>query len=89
MDALCIHHEMKTLTVKNITDELYERLGREAKANRRSLNQQVIFQLERSIPNGTVRSVEDELADLDDFRESLGFIAFDADITEAKREGRP
>jgi len=89
LDALCIRDEMKTLTVKNISDDLYDRLGKDAKANRRSLNQHVIFQLERLVLAGSATAAEDELADLDDFRESLGFTAYDADITEAKREGRP
>lgn len=40
---------MATLTIKNIPMELYERLKRRAKANRRSINQEVIAVIERSL----------------------------------------
>ena len=38
---------MKTLTLKNVPDETYARIGRVAKANSRSLNRQAILLLER------------------------------------------
>ena len=40
---------MSTLTVKNIPPELYERLKEKAKANRRSLNNEIIVILEREL----------------------------------------
>lgn len=80
---------MKTLTLKNVPDELYARLGRAAKASRRSLNQHVIVQLEASFENIGGKDMDDELAELDEFRKRLGFIALDTDITKAKHEGRP
>ena len=40
---------MATLTLKNVPDELVERLKREARDNRRSLNQQALVGLERSL----------------------------------------
>ncbi|MCC5790014.1 MAG: Arc family DNA-binding protein [Opitutales bacterium] len=36
---------MATLTIRNIPDEVHERLKRRAKENRRSLNQEVIAEL--------------------------------------------
>jgi len=40
---------MATLTIKNIPLEVYERLKRRAKANRRSINQEVIAVIERAL----------------------------------------
>jgi len=40
---------MPTITVKNIPDELYERLKQLAKANRRSINSEIIVCIERSV----------------------------------------
>ena len=36
---------MKTITLRNVPDELHARLAARAKANRRSLNQEVIAEL--------------------------------------------
>jgi len=40
---------MAVLTLKNVPDELVQRLKREARQNRRSLNQEAIFRLEKSV----------------------------------------
>jgi hypothetical protein len=80
---------MKTLTLKNVPDDTYERIGRAAKANRRSLNRQAILWLERAGSEEPEIGLEDELEDLEEFRRNLGFTAFDVDITQAKHEGRP
>ncbi len=40
---------MATLTIKNIPMDVYERLKRRAKANRRSINQEVIAVIERAL----------------------------------------
>ena len=40
---------MATLTLKNVPEDLVEQLKDEAKQNRRSLNQEAIFRLERSL----------------------------------------
>ncbi len=59
---------MHTLTLKNVPQELVDRLKLRAKRNRRSLNQEAIACLEL-----TVRSLapEDILAKADAFREGL------------------
>jgi len=62
---------MATLTLRNVPDELYQRLKREAARNRRSLNQEAISLLEKSSPRSS-DDVEAELARLDAFRASLG-----------------
>jgi hypothetical protein len=40
---------MATLTLKNVPEELIERLRREAEAGKRSLNKEAIARLERSL----------------------------------------
>ena len=40
---------MATLTIKNIPVDVYERLKHRAKANRRSINQEVIAVIERAL----------------------------------------
>ena len=45
-------HEVNTLaniTVKNIPDDLYEKLSRSAKINRRSINQEIIVCIENCV----------------------------------------
>ncbi|RME75150.1 MAG: Arc family DNA-binding protein [Chloroflexi bacterium] len=40
---------MPTLTIKNLPEELYEKLKRQAEINRRSLNSEVILCIERAV----------------------------------------
>jgi plasmid stability protein len=40
---------MYSITVKNIPDEIYENLKRSARRNRRSINNEIILILERSL----------------------------------------
>jgi len=40
---------MANITVKNIPDDLYEKLSRSAKINRRSINQEIIVCIENSV----------------------------------------
>lgn len=40
---------MKTVTVKNIPDEVYELLQQSAEANRRSVNSEIIVCIERQV----------------------------------------
>ncbi len=62
---------MATLTVKNLPDELYERLKRRARARRRSINSEAIVLLEEALkaPSSDeealmerVRAVRDEVS---------------------------
>jgi len=45
---------MATLTIKNIPDELYEKLKRSAEANRRSINSEIIVCIERTVTSHRV-----------------------------------
>lgn len=52
---------MATLTLRNIPDPVYERLKAFADRNRRSLNNEAVTRLERSV-GGAVLDVEAEIA---------------------------
>lgn len=45
---------MPTITVKNIPDDLYERLKRMAESNRRSINSEIIHCIEKSVTSQPV-----------------------------------
>lgn len=80
---------MATMTIKNMPDELYVALKETAAANRRSLNSQAILCLERAVrstPIDTRRLVSRVRARRARLK---GIFVTDADINEAKREGRP
>ena len=77
-----------TLTLKNIPDELYERLKAAASLHRRSLNGEAIACLERVL-NPTKVSVPERLERARRLREELDGVSFQAeDIAAFKREGR-
>ena len=40
---------MRNITIKNIPDDLYEKVKRNAKSKRRSLNQEIIVCIEKSV----------------------------------------
>ncbi len=50
---------MATLNVKNVPDELYEQVRRRARRERRSLSQEVIVLLGRSLVDAPSRSILD------------------------------
>lgn len=77
-----------TITLKNIPDEVYERLKASAEANRRSLNSEAIVCLETVLLPGRVRPAE-RLARARALRASLSQGKFRAkDVDRLKREGR-
>jgi antitoxin FitA len=77
-----------TLTLKNIPEEVYERLKAAAEANRRSLNSEAIVCLESVLAPGRVPPGE-RLARARALRSALPKGKFRArDIDALKREGR-
>ena len=82
---------MATLTIKNLPDEIYAALSRTAKRNRRSINNEAIVQLERSVR--IPKKDRDELvAEITENREKLrlrGVYLTDEFLEFAKNEGRP
>ncbi len=78
-----------TLTLKNIPDEVYERLKASAEAHRRSLNSEAIVCLESVLVPGRV-AVTERLARARALRSALPKGKFRAkDIDAHKRQGRP
>jgi plasmid stability protein len=80
---------MPSITVKNIPDDLYERLRRAAGANRRSINSEIIVCLERQLRS---RAVDPErvLARAGTLRQKTAVHPIsDRELNEAKRAGRP
>lgn len=78
-----------TLTLKNIPDEVYERLKVVAKANRRSLNSEIIMCLETVLMSTRI-SPKERLARARQLRAKLNAEEFQVDDTDImKKQGRP
>lgn len=78
-----------TLTLKNLPDEVYERLKASASLHRRSLNSEAIVCLETVLLPTRIPPAE-RLARARELRASLDATAFAAhDIDALKRAGRP
>jgi plasmid stability protein len=78
-----------TLTLKNIPDEIYDRLKASAAMHRRSLNSEAIVCLESVLAPNRV-PVSERLARARALRSALPQGRFPAqDIEQLKREGRP
>lgn len=78
---------MATLTIRNIPDELHARLKERAKANRRSLNQEVIVELAREVDERRER-VGQVLESVKKFRAGLKKTLSTEEIREAIEDGR-
>ncbi len=81
---------MVTITIKNIPEELYERLKENAKANHRSINSEVILAIKLSLMRPRVENVEAFLKRARRIRElTRGYRATAREIEDAINEGRP
>jgi len=76
------------MTIKNIPDELYKKVKKSAAANRRSINQEVIFVIEQALAADAV-DVDKTLSEIRLLREQLGIYVTESEINRAKNEGRP
>jgi plasmid stability protein len=77
-----------TITVKNIPPELYERLKQTAKANRRSINSEVIVCIERAMSTQQAHP-EEIVAKARRLREkTTRYVISDDEFTRLKSEGR-
>jgi plasmid stability protein len=79
---------MATLTIKNLPDELYEQLRRKAAEDRRSLNGEAIYLLEKAVRDGRPdpKSVAQRAAALR--ARTAGVWVTQADLDRFKNEGR-
>ncbi len=79
---------MATMTIKNMPDDLYEMLKAQAKANRRSINNEVITLIERSVHNYPIDPKE-FIAEARAIRERIKYVITDEELEQAINEGRP
>lgn len=80
---------MANITLKNIPDALYEHLKAAANVNRRSLNSEILHCLERA--HGARRvDVSERIAVARALREKTAHYRMDdAELDEARKNGRP
>ncbi len=79
---------MPTFTVKNIPDELLDRLKRAAETHRRSVNSEILTRLERSL--GVTPAPAEILATARTLRQAIGGPPLTlAELDRAKSAGRP
>lgn len=80
---------MPALTIKNIPDELYDRLKEAARTHRRSLNSEILYCVERTlVPYKT--DVSSHLAIARKLREkSAAYTLTDELLDSSKNDGRP
>ena len=80
---------MATVTVKNIPDELYNRLKATAEMNRRSINSEIIMCIEKNIASHRI-DLEEMLDDAQQLRKLTSrHMISDEAFNQAKAEGRP
>jgi plasmid stability protein len=78
---------MATLTIKNLPDELYEKIKTSAAVNRRSINQEAIFLIEQALA-ANAAGTETTLSEVRLLREQLGIYVTEEELAKAKNEGR-
>jgi plasmid stability protein len=78
---------MPTLTIKNVPDELHERLKNQAERHRRSMNSEAIWILEQVLTPSR-RSADEAIARAKALNDRIGH-TFDPNLIEqGKKEGR-
>jgi plasmid stability protein len=76
------------MTLKNIPDDIYDRVRESAKRNHRSINSEIIHLLECGT-GSNLMSPEDHLAAAETLRETAGaYRVTGAEVTAAKTRGR-
>jgi plasmid stability protein len=81
---------MRAITVKNIPDNLYQRLKQSATENRRSINSEILVCIERTVQTQKHESVNDILTRARQTREKTkGLVLTDRKFNEMKTAGRP
>ena len=79
---------MHNITIKNIPDDLYQRIKMTAHANRRSINNEIINRLDKSLKSTKI-DVDAFLRRIENFQNSIEIPALTDDlILTAKEEGR-
>ena len=79
---------MATVTVKNIPDELYDRLKSVAEINRRSINSEIIMCIENTVISRPL-NLDEVLENARQVRKlTAGHLIGDEEFNKAKKEGR-
>ena len=80
---------MPTLTLKNIPEDLYDRLKEAARAHRRSLNSEILYCVERMLVPYRI-DVSEHLAIARKLREKTAAYSLTDELVDAaKNDGRP
>ena len=80
---------MKTITVKSIPNDLYERLKQRATENRRSINSEIIVCIERTVQSRKRESIDTVLDRAREMRDrSSGHLLTTNEFSEMKAVGR-
>ena len=81
---------MRAITVKNIPDNLYQRLKQSATENRRSINSEILVCIERMVQSRKSEDIQDILARARKLRQKTrGHVLTDRKFSEMKTAGRP
>jgi antitoxin FitA len=81
--------KMVTVTIKNIPEEIYEKIKLQAKANHRSVNSEIISIFEHAIQKRTPIEVEEILERARKVRElTAHYTVSEEELNRWKREGR-
>ena len=81
---------MRAITVKNIPDNLYQRLKQSATENRRSINSEILVCIELTVQSQKHESVNDILARARKLRQKTrGHMLTDRKFSGMKTAGRP
>lgn len=80
---------MPTITVKNIPEDVYDRIKQQAQVNRRSLNSEIITLMERAVRSYRI-DPDEFIAEARAIRElTADYILTDEELEQAINEGRP
>jgi plasmid stability protein len=80
---------MVTITIKNIPEEIYEKIKMQAKANRRSVNSEIISIFEHAVQKRTPMDVKEILERACKVRElTAHYMITNDEIDRWKKEGR-
>ena len=81
---------MRAITVKNIPDNLYQRLKQSATENRRSINSEILVCIELTVQSQKHEDIQDILARARKLRQKTrGHMLTDRKFSGMKTAGRP
>ena len=79
---------MATVTIKNLPDDLYELIKKNAASNYRSINGEIIFRLERSLKQK--KEADELLQRIENLQKTVQIPELTQDVLKKAREtGRP